>query len=357
MIEKFKALDKKAQIGIGVGAAVVVIAIIAIIVVLVTGGSDKGKKDGTETETGNVTEVFGTEKGTEDVTEVFGTEAETEFGTEVGTEVGTETEMTESESQSQVQVQQPEDVEGVAQQPITTKPDGEEILGVGTADTPYMETPDLNTMSLTTVSIPAGKTVHYGIYRVSGMYLTINDPNAYVIYNGTTYNASNGKVSFKVVSDALASDAVYFEIGNKGSSSATFTLKFSNPTGTQMNPSKIDSITTAGNSFSLSLASGNTTGYYYKYTAQSTGTIKFYVSSFSSSTSGAEAGMQVTNKTAIGNPQRTFLDENVQVDENGNKYILMDVTAGDVLEIIVAATGSGRVRYPAADITWTAQYQ
>ena len=260
------------------------------------------------------------------------------------TEMGTEVEDTEVESENNNQSEN-----------TIQNSEEEEILGQGTSDNPYLETPDVNNMTVTTVEIPVGKTLHYGIYRVSGMYLTIENPNAYVIYDGETYNASNGKVSFKVVSDAIASDAIYFEIGNKGTTPTSFTLKFTNPTGTQMNPTKIDNVTESGNSFDVSLETGNTTGHYYKYIAQTTGTIKFYISSFSSKKTSAEGVISVTNNKT--SQQKTFSEDDVLLDANDEKYILMDVTAGDELIIIVSATGAGRDKYPAADIKWVAKYQ
>ena len=358
LVEKFKALDKRVQIGAGIGAAIVVILVIALVIAMNGNPDNNG-----DTQKGTESEFLTEENGSEVLgDENVGTE---EIGTEEvqGTEEiqQTETEMnTDSESNANVNTDtgvKDSEVESENNQSGTTAPDSEEedILGQGTKDNPYLETPDSDNMTVKTVEIAAGKTVHYGIYRVSGMYLTIENANAYVIYDGKTYNSSNGKVSFKVETDAVASDAIYFEIGNKGSAPAAFTLKFTNPTGTQMNPTKIDNVTKSGNTFDLSLADGNTTGYYYKYKAQTTGTIKFYISSFSSKVSSAEALMSVTNNNT--SQQKTFSEDEVLVDANGNKYILMDVTAGDEVIINISTTGAGRVKYPAADIKWVAQYQ
>ena len=354
-IEKLKGVDKKVWIGVGIGAAVIIILIIALVIGLggkkPTGGnnSQNGTQAGTQTE-GSATELL----GTEDVTETIGTE----MGTEIETEMGTET--TESESQTEgiggTTVTQNPDVNGVTQQPTTTKPDGQEILGVGTASNPYFETPNLDNMTLTTVSIPAGQVLYYNIYRVGGMYLTINDSDAYVITSsGKRYDASNGKVSFKV-ENAMSNEYVSFQIGNKSGTSKAFTIKFSNPTGSQVNPTKIDNITTAGNSFNVSLATGNSAGHYYKYTAQSTGQIKLYISSFSSKTSGSE-GMITVNviKGDVPTQYNFETSEHVFTDESGRKYILIDVEAGNTVEIIISAKPVSN-KYPAADITWVAQY-
>ena len=43
--------------------------------------------------------------------------------------------------------------------------------------------------------VDAGHLNHYNLYRVSGTTLTIENPMAYVIYNGETYEAQDGKVT------------------------------------------------------------------------------------------------------------------------------------------------------------------
>ena len=62
-------------------------------------------------------------------------------------------------------------------QAAVTNPQGEEILGAGSKNEPYMEYPSED-MSVQTVSVPAGKSLYYDIYRVGGMVLTINSSNA-----------------------------------------------------------------------------------------------------------------------------------------------------------------------------------
>lgn len=342
-IEKLKTVDKKVWIGVGIGAAVVIILVVALIIGLGNskptgsnqGGSQNGTQAGTQTEG---TEVFGSEGlGTE----VIGTEMTTE------TEMGTETEVTESESQttneSGLTVTQPESVGGVTQQPVTTKPDGEEILGAGSKNQPYLEIPDLSTMTLTTVPVPAGKALYYGIQRVGGMYLTINDPNAYVITSdGTRHDASNGKVSFKV-ENALASDYVMFQIGNKGGAATSFTIKFTNLQGSYQNPEKVATVGT----YQKSLAAGNEIGYYYKYYAEQDGVLKFYVSGTK------DSGISVTNNRNSAN--RTS-NEDLSTDANGKQCVELEVKAGDEILILVHAQPDKKGRYPATDITWEMKY-
>ena len=354
LIEKLKGVDKKVWIGVGIGAAVVIILIIALVIGLggkkPTGGnnSQNGTQTGTQTE-GNGSEIF----GTEDVTETIGTE----MGTEIGTEMGTEIEGTGNEVQGngggqnngsgQLTTTKPDDVNGVEQNTVTTKPDGEEIFGAGSKDEPYLETPV--DMTVTTVNIPAGKTLYYSIYRVGGKYLTINDPDAYVIYNGRTYEAKNGKVSFKV-KNVLASHPVEFQIGNKSASPKSFVIKFSDPKGSWDNPETVSSIVNQS-TYEVSLAAGNDVGYYYSYKVEKTGTIRFYV------TGTAASSLEVQNNaTSGGTDGVSFAEEsNVKTDEQGRKYIELAVTQGQILKIHVCAEKVNGA-YPATKITWEAKY-
>ena len=346
LMEKIKGLDKKVLIGAGIGAA----ALIILIVVLVIGlgnkpagnqdGTQPGTQVGTETENG-VTEVI----GTEDVTEEIGTEVTTE--TEMGTEV-------ESESESQTQgiggttVTARPDVNGVTQKPVTTTPDGQEILGSGTKADPYLVHPV--DMAVTTIEIPAGQTVYYSIYRAGGKYFTINDSAVSVVYNGRTYTAKSGKISFKVKNE-LASKPIDFQIKNTGSTAKSYVIKFSDPKGSWDNPESVSSIVNQS-VYTVSVAAGADKGYWYTYKAEKTGTIRFYV------TGSVPSGLLVQNsETKGGTDEASFAEaEHVKTDEQGRQYIEFAVTQGQVIKINVCAEQNSDGTYPASNITWEAKY-
>ncbi len=225
--------------------------------------------------------------------------------------------------------------------PTETNPSGEEIFGAGSATQPYLEIPAVNgnSMTITTVTIPSGKSLFYGIYRVGGMILTINNANAYVVCNGTRYDAQGGTLTMTVPA-ALASDAVTFEIGNTGAD-ASFTLTFTNAVGSQPNPVIISSM---GSDNTISLAAGDSDGYYYKYIAESSGTIRFTM------TATVDSILYVTNNR--NSAQRTTEADIVE----GTNYIEMEVNAGDELIILVGAKPNMRNQYPATTITWNGKY-
>lgn len=402
LLEKIKSLDKKILIGAGAGIVALIVAIVVILVVCLGGkdkevdkdndkdkttyeqnddkdkDEDKDKEDEKEaTFTVKVVDADGAVAGvvvqvckdecvpaTTDETGVATFKLEITEGYKLsvvscpegyeytGGEVALTAGITEYELKIQKKAEGTDGGNGnttngggqtATQQPTATNPNGEEILGAGSKDQPYLETPNLDNMTLTTVSVPAGKTLYYGIYRVGNMILTINDANAYVIEsNGTRHNASGGKVSF-TVEDALASDYVLFQIGNNSGSAKSFTIKFSNPTGSYQNP------TTAkmSSNITVNLSAGDSDGHWYKYIAERTGKIRFYLL-----TSPDSNGLIVTNNR--NSAQRTT-EADAQVDSQGT-YIEIDVQQGDEIFINVAAKPNNRGKYPAATITWCGKY-
>ena len=352
LIEKLKTVDKKVWIGVGIGAAVLIILIIALVIGSGNkpagnhGGSQSGTQSGTQLGSesdNNSSEIFGSEGlGTE----VLGTEMGTEVGTEMGTEItGSETENGNSGNGSSnnnagpVTSEKPDDVNGVEQNTVTTKPNGEEILGAGTKDEPYQEIPNFDTMSVETISVPAGGTLYYSIRGIAGKWLTIEDADAYVIESDgkTRHDAKNGKVGFTVES-AMANEYILLQIGNKGTESKSFTIKLADIKGTYQNPEKITTL-----SGEKSLAKGDEDGYYYKYKATKTGKIRFYISYT------ADSDITVQNLT-------TSAVRNFTSDETGAAYIELDVKAGDEVLIQICAIPNKRFVYPATTITWRGEY-
>ena len=374
LIEKLKTVDKKVWIGVGIGAAVLIILIIALVIGSGDkpagnhGGSQSGTQLGSESENDS-SEIFGSEGlGTE----VLGTEMGTEVGTEMGTEItGSETENgnggqnnggqsngnsgngnsgngnsgngSSNNNAGPVTSEKPDDVNGVEQNTVTTKPNGEEILGAGTKDEPYQEIPnyDANTkiMTVETVSVPAGGTLYYSIHKIGAKWLTIEDEDAYVIESDgkTRHDAQDGKVAF-TVENAMDNEYVLLQIGNKGKESKVFTLKFVDITGSYEKPENITSL-----NGKKSLAKGDEDGYYYKYKATKTGKIRFYIDYTE------ESDINVMNLTT--SAVRSFAS-----DDTGAEYIELDVKAGDEVLIQICAIPDKRYKFPATTITWRGEY-
>ena len=343
-IEKIKGIDKKILIGIAVAVAVLIVAIVAIAI----GSGDKHVSPSSDNEGTSSTDTFNADVNENEDNSNFEEESssvEDESSTDEESSTGEDESTSKDDSQNTDNNDNTEGTTAV-QQPTATNPSGEEILGAGSKDQPYLEYPG-DDFAVKTVSIPAGKELYYDIYRVGGMYLTIEDSNAYVICEGTKYTAKNGKVSFKVP-NALASDSVSFQIGNSGSTAKSFTIKFANLKGSYANPEKI---TKLDGNIEKSLSAGVETGYYYKYNAEKTGTIRFYIVEQS-----AKSILVVTNNR--NSTQRTTdVEEDVLTDENGKQYIEIEVQKGDELMINIGALPNKRGKYPAVEITWCGEYK
>lgn len=231
---------------------------------------------------------------------------------------------------------------GTSDDPDVSVPDPE-IDGEGTKANPYLALPDED-MHVTTFSIPAGKTVYYSIYRIGGMIMKINDSSAYVIYDGTTYTPKSGTVSLHI-EDAMASASITLQIGNTSSEAKSFEIIFTNPEGTYMNPTVVKDIT---DEYTVSLEEEASTGYYFIYTAEKSGTLVFTL------TSTKDSMMTVTNNR--NSAQRTT-EADGSADADGTKYVEIEVEKGDELIINVGALPNKRGKYPAVDITWTSEYK
>lgn len=363
MMNEMKLLDKKVCFVPVLGVVVMIVLVIA----LLTGCGNKpadGNQDGTQSEVDSEEDTleddstFKDDGESEDEdtsvdTETKDTEAEdseTEETETDGTEPNASSNNSENEdskndnsannssNKGEQTVTRPDDVNGVEQSAITTKPNGEEIFGIGTEDEPYEEIPNLNTMTVETLEISAGTAVYYNIQRVGGKLLEIEDADAYVITSdGTRYDARNGKVSF-VVESKMSNEYVSFQIGNKASGNKAFTIKFYDLMGTSEKPERITTL-----SGKKSLAEGDTDGYYYIYQATQTGTIRFYITYTSSS----DIIVQNLNTSAV---------RNFTADASGKDYIELVVTAGDEIKIQISAIPDRSWNYAATDITWRGEY-
>lgn len=341
-----KKIDKKVWACIGAGAVALVLVIV-LIIVAVSGNSSDGRdsQDGSQKpgsqQTGNQkpgkedseSESVGSElTGTEDV------ETESTEGTEVE---GTETEGTENDGSGDSQSQGTNN--GGSQGTNSSGTESSEPEE-GSKELPIGLYPNEDwTMPVT--AIEAGKSLYFDAYRVGGMTATIEDADAYVIYNGTRYEAQNGKVVF-AVEDLLADRPILLEIGNNGNAKKSFTIKWAAKKGTYENPDGISSLN--GTQNSMHIEEDNEQGYFYLYTAEKSGTIKLRVVSASNNAKVYIKAFDKNNSVVqdLGNSE----------DDKGG-YIELKVNAGDVIEISLYARPNDDWEYPASDIVWTGEYK
>ena len=176
-----------------------------------------------------------------------------------------------------------------------------------------------------TVTIPAGTTYYFASYYIS--------PEIPFTVNGDVYEVTYGEYGLST-----------FTITNEGAEDAIYTMKLNYPAGSSQNP---ESVELNGSNVVLSLAEGDSVGYYYTYTATGTGVVNFFISSI---TEGATANIYVCNTTAWS--YNWLLDNGV--DNGDGLELSVQVTEGDVLhiQVYVEPDMANDWYIAAADINW-----
>ena len=173
-----------------------------------------------------------------------------------------------------------------------------------------------------TVTVPAGKTYYFSSYRnIGGMLLSINGGEG-VLLEGNMMNPP------------------VFSITNDGAEDAEYALALTYPVGTQMNPEVLEYLEGY-----VTLAEGDSDGYYYTYTAEADGIVTVYVYSYELP-EGVTADIIVTNmNTSV---QKTLLEDGV---DNFGLELAVEVKASDVLMIQIITVPVDFVN-PAAEFSW-----
>ena len=357
LIDKIKSFidktDKKVLIGIGAGIVCLIVAIIVVVAVVACGGDDtespaSGKSTAQSTTEVTAKDETSTKKDDGSTSESDETTSGEESSLEETSSDESSSEETTTKKNNQTTSQKTTTTQNtttstVVEETTTLAPAG------GEAGTEHREIPDAN-LSVTTVEIAPGKSVYYEIQRVAGKIFEISSPDAYVVYDGQKYTASNGVVSFRVDPSGLASDYVRFEIGNTSSSKKSFKIQLKTVVGTQEKPEEITSLS---GTRSVHLEKGNDKGYNYTYIAERDGDFSFYVKSVDPSK--VSAGISVS---AIGaNDIVVNRDTNADAidDGQGNKKITMTLTKGQKVNIVVYVLPDARNRYLEATVTWVAE--
>ena len=186
--------------------------------------------------------------------------------------------------------------------------------------------------------VPAGGKTYYNVYKVSGTTLTIEDKNAYVVYNGKTYEPVNGVVEVPVTSPDV-NTPVKIAVGNKGKTAATFRVTCVYPGGTQANPFVLNM-----GGLTTNIKKGNDQGVVYLYTATQAGTVQLYVDS---ATAGVKYDVMLYNLNTYAN--RTLEADGVK-NSAGKTVVSVDVNAGDKVQVTVSVLPDKNNEYPAATI-------
>ncbi|MBO5129077.1 MAG: hypothetical protein J6B95_01865 [Oscillospiraceae bacterium] len=208
-----------------------------------------------------------------------------------------------------------------------TKPTEPEVLEVdapGTVNNAYTEflsVGEETEVSVGSVMIPVEGEIFYNFYQANGMVLNIEDADAYVVYDGNTYEADeNGLVMVKLTAvDEVTPVSV--QLGNKSDAEEIYTMKFAAPMGTMQNPEVLEDIA----SMTVKLNADYPDGYYYSWTAEFNCNLAFRVES-------------VTPEEVQYDVSITVGEQTVSLADSADGTISVDLLTGDEAIIHVAVT-------------------
>lgn len=188
------------------------------------------------------------------------------------------------------------------------------------------------------VTVPAQSEYHVLIYKADGITLHIENPNAYVLYGEERYDPNaNGIIEVVIDNpDMMVGSSVI--IGNAGSAETTVTVELLIPQGTMSTPYEavLGPVT-------VDVAAGNDQGVYYSWIASEAGILTLTV--LGQSHDNFDVQLYNTATMAVRN-----LGEEILVDENGNRYVCVEVNAGDEVRIGYMSIPDANNNYPAVTI-------
>lgn len=207
----------------------------------------------------------------------------------------------------------------------------------GTKDDPIIDAPSVDDGGTSmSVDVAAGGVTYLEIYKISNVYATIYDEDAYFIYNGKTYEAEDGKVAVWITSDDTFS-GIKLGVGNSGEEDKTFTIKFVAKKGSYGNPYALEL-----GEFTTKISAGNEQGVYYIWTAPEEGVLTL---ENVSCTSGVEYGYTLYNLNSYVN--RVMRSDGTG-DSEDSKSFSINVKKGQRVQVIICVMPDEKYNYPAA---------
>jgi len=189
--------------------------------------------------------------------------------------------------------------------------------------------------------VPAGGLVYFDLYRLSETNLTIENPNAYVVYNGTTYNAQGGVVTVPALYSANTNTPISIAIGNRGAADQVFAVSLSYDLGHQMNP-----IPLSNGNLSTFCAAGNSQGVYYSYTAAKAGTLTIRL------TQTVDCNITITSDTVEGGTRSVSLSDNPE-----STSLSFKMAEGETVSVCIVMNPINGFTYPEATVNTTVRFR
>lgn len=189
--------------------------------------------------------------------------------------------------------------------------------------------------------------IHYvNIYKVTNVWLQVDNSDIYVEYGDKTYTASGGSVGL-LISAPSTYEPAYVGFGNSGDTTHAFTVNMSPLAGSIDNPYKF----TLGE-FTAKVAANNEVGIYYSYTVPEDGYLTLECLSVSPSNVDYDFFIQNLNTNAF----RNLGSDGGNNSESGNPSLTVAVNKGDGLRISIGTLPDDTHIYPAGTFKMLASF-
>lgn len=190
-----------------------------------------------------------------------------------------------------------------------------------------------------TVTVPAESEYYVVLYKADEVTLRIEDPNAYVLYGDERYEPNANGVIEVVINNPDMMTGATVVIGNTGVTDSTIEVQVLIPQGTLSTPyeGSLGDVT-------VNIPAGNDQGVYYSWVATADGVLTLTITD--APATAYDVQLFNTTTMAVRN-----LGEEVLEDEDGNRYVSVDVKAGDEVRIGYMSMPDADGNYPAATIS------
>lgn len=184
------------------------------------------------------------------------------------------------------------------------------------------------------VTVAGQSEFHVSLFRANGITLRVDDPNAYLIIDGMRYDPNSKGVIEVEIENPEVTVANNLIIGNTGVTEATIKVEMLLPQGTFTNPHE-----GSLGEHTVTIEAGNDQGVYYICTAPAEGVFTVTVTNVPNEK--FDIQLYNLNSYAVRN-----LNEEELVDENGNRYVSVQVSAGDIVSIGYMSVPDENYKYP-----------
>ena len=190
-------------------------------------------------------------------------------------------------------------------------------------------------------AVAAGGLSYFNLYRLSETNLTIENPNAYVVYNGRTYEAKDGVVTVPGLYSANTNTPISIAIGNRGTADQVFAVSLNYDPGHQMNP-----IALSNGNLSTYCAADNSQGVYYTFTANKAGTLTIKLSQT------VDCNITITSDILEGGTRSVSLSDNP-----GSTSLSFKMVEGETVSVCIVMNPINGFTYPEATVNTTVRFR